>query len=1376
MQQLIKQKGFLEPTLPQKLGIPEIIAGKNVLIIAPTGSGKTEATMLPVFDLVSKNNLKPISVLYINPLRSLSRDLLERLVWWASKLDIDISVRHGDVGAKERAVQREMPPHVLITTPETLGAILPGKVMHEHLRNVKYVIIDEVHELVESKRGVQLSLLLERLAEISSFQRIGLSATVGSPELVAKFFKLDNIIHAELQKKYDIKVEAPRPTVEDKTVSDELLIGEETTARLRRLYELIKSHQSILIFTNTRETAEVLSSRLRSLDKELKQTVHHGSLSKEKRIKSEHEFKAQMLKSLICLAKGTRVLLQNGSWQHIESLNCSSPLIGLDKTLKLIPSYGRFVVNKDKKSVVNLKTAAGFEISCTPNHLFLTVDMSKGVCWKPLQSFSIGDPIAIIRKAGIGSDEADFLEQLPRHLYVKISKSKIGKVKTVLWNRNLTYKKLGEQLGVRHNRLRSFLSSYKAIRLDTLECITQVLNLALGDFLPDTFGSKNYPRYKIPKYVSSGFCGFLGFLLADGTVTKRNRSVRLFNKNLELLRAYAKPLQNDFGATSRIFCGKENVYVSTSYLTWLQNLLEKWGVPIGRKAKIVAVPDIIFRLPLAHRAAFLAGYFDGDGNYEYKNNKLVGLMFNTFSLRMADDLQKLLLGLGCIASKRLRPGQNGYVVSVLGGEHLRSVLKLCEFLKRPKFQPSQEGYCNQDVIPNIGAMLSKLRNESNSVYNRDTPEIMNLLNSDIYWDSVHDIVPDEKKEVFDIIDVTPSGCFVAEGFVTHNCTSSLELGIDIGSIDLVIQYLSPRQVTRLVQRIGRSGHRVGAVSEGIVMSGDEDLFEATVIANNAMRGRLEEVKVHNLATDVLASQIVGITLDEYEATDEKIYNIVKRAYPYNTLEKKDFLGILKFLDELRLVWLNPVKNGFLVKRRRQSWEYYFENLSTIPDTRQYRVISIIQHEPIGNLDEAFIAEHGLPGEKFVCSGRAWRIIQIDGTKVIVEPIEDIESAIPAWEGELIPVPYSIAQGVGELRKAVAEKKAGVDRPSLRIMEQIVEKHKETHTLPTHNNFLMENYKDFIIIHACCGSLVNDTLGRYIAAKLTQDTGVSVNIKTDPYRIMLQTIAKPEDAKKILMEAGDIEETLMKEVERSSMFKYRFLHVAKRFGVIARHARYDKINLNRLVKEYVNSPVYNEALREIVLEKMDIENARHVLEKLQKAEIKLVLAPGLSLLGSNGLTKQFAEVMKPRMPEKEIQLAFKRRLLATRVRLVCMNCTEYNLVLSVRSVENQPECTKCHSRLIAVTRRSFLSADKLVKKKTAKKELNAEEQKEFQNLRRSADLVIVYGRRAVEALAARGVGPQTAARILSMLHTNKEQFYNDILAAEKNFAKTRIYWN
>lgn len=917
LQSLIKQKGFLEPTLPQVLGIPEILSGKNVLIIAPTSTGKTEASCLPIFDRIYKEQLPPIAMLYVNPLRSLSRDLLDRLVWWADKLDLGIAVRHGDVSAKERAIQREVPPHILVTTPETLGAILTGKKMKEHLRKVKYVVIDEVHELVESKRGIQMTLILERLREIAGdFQRIGLSATVGNPETVADFIGGAKIIRAEMTKKYDIKVESPRPGVKDKLIADDLAIGLETTARLRRVHDLIQDHRSVLVFTNTRETAEVLASRLRNLDKNLKHEVHHGSLSKERRIRSEQLFKTQQLKSLIA-------------------------------------------------------------------------------------------------------------------------------------------------------------------------------------------------------------------------------------------------------------------------------------------------------------------------------------------------------------------------------------------------------------------------------------------------------------------------------------TSSLELGIDIGSIDLVIQYLSPRQVTKLIQRVGRAGHTVRETSKGVVLSGDEDVFESTVIANRAMKKHLEQPKPHDKALDVLANQIVGIAMDMNDASEDKIYDIVKRAYPYKSLDKKEFNDIVKFLELLHLIWVNRGVTSYTIRRKRRSFNYFFENLSTIPDTRQYKVVSIIEGEPVGNLDESFIAEHGHPGEKFITAGRAWRVIQVENRKVTVEPIEDIESAIPAWEGELIPVPYEVAQQVGKLRKYIAENLSSnlvkklkseyhIDENSAITMMDVIKKQKEYHIIPDDKKFLIENYKDFVIIHSCCGSLVNDTIGRYLAAKITEESGVSVNMKNDPYRIILQTLYKPEKIEGSLKKADDIEELLKDSVQRSSMFKWRFLHVAKRFGIISRNVEYDKINLNKIVQQYENTPAYKETMREVFLEKMDVSKAREVLEDIAKGKIKIVIQPGLSYLGSLGLTHQFAEVMKPLMPEKEIYNAFKKRLLNTSVRLICVNCGDYMNIKPVKKVEEQPECPKCGSRLIAAVRRGFRSASDIVKKKIKKKHMNEEEMKEFQNIRRSADLVIVYGKKAVVTLAGRGVGPQTAARILSTLPDRKKLFA-EILHAEKEFARTKKYW-
>jgi ATP-dependent Lhr-like helicase len=192
------------------------------MIISQTGTGKTLAVMLPVFKKILDEETKPITALYITPLKALNRDLQDRLVWWANKLEFEIAVRHGDTSAYQRRQQMEFPPDVLIITLETLQPILTGKKIREHLRNIKYVILDEVHETVESKRGIQLALGLERLKKLcGDFQLIMLSATIGSPDKVANFYSAGrnvNIVRAETAKQYDIKVISPRPISKDSEI------------------------------------------------------------------------------------------------------------------------------------------------------------------------------------------------------------------------------------------------------------------------------------------------------------------------------------------------------------------------------------------------------------------------------------------------------------------------------------------------------------------------------------------------------------------------------------------------------------------------------------------------------------------------------------------------------------------------------------------------------------------------------------------------------------------------------------------------------------------------------------------------------------------------------------------------------------------------------------------------------------------------------------------------------------------------------------------------------------------------------------------------------------------------------------------------------
>ena len=224
VQKALVEMGFTDPSLPQTKAFPPILRGENVLLIAPTGTGKTEAVLLPIFSKLfeQKNAVKKgIKVIYITPLRALNRDMLKRLQFWSQKLDISVDVRHGDTEMKIHRKQAKQPPQMLVTTPETLQAILPGSQMRRHLRSVEFVVVDEVHDLGSSKRGAQLSLALERLQQVTGkgFQRIGLSATIGNPEEIAKYLagtkRKVTIIQTSPEKNYRYRVEHPSPVEQD---------------------------------------------------------------------------------------------------------------------------------------------------------------------------------------------------------------------------------------------------------------------------------------------------------------------------------------------------------------------------------------------------------------------------------------------------------------------------------------------------------------------------------------------------------------------------------------------------------------------------------------------------------------------------------------------------------------------------------------------------------------------------------------------------------------------------------------------------------------------------------------------------------------------------------------------------------------------------------------------------------------------------------------------------------------------------------------------------------------------------------------------------------------------------------------------------------
>ncbi len=946
VQKALAEYGFTEPTLPQTKAFPPILAGENVLLIAPTGTGKTEAVLLPIFSkLVEQKSAEPhgIQVIYITPLRALNRDMLKRLQYWSQKLDITVDVRHGDTEMKIRRKQAQKPPQMLVTTPETLQAILPGSQMRRHLKEVQYVVVDEVHDLASSKRGAQLSLALERLQLVTgrAFQRIGLSATIGNPQEIAKYLagthRKIGIVEASAEKRYRYSVENPLPTEKDYELAGKLETSPEAAARIRRILELVDSHQSTLIFVNSRTVAEVLGHKLAQLGRE-DIAVHHGSISKEERIAIEDAFKAGQLKAIIC-------------------------------------------------------------------------------------------------------------------------------------------------------------------------------------------------------------------------------------------------------------------------------------------------------------------------------------------------------------------------------------------------------------------------------------------------------------------------------------TSTLELGIDVGQVDLVIQYMSPRQVNSLIQRVGRSGHRLGRESEGtIVTVYPDDTLEALASIKNAKAGLIEPVPMHVGALDVLAHQIAGLLMDEQPQTVGELTQLIHRGYLYHKIQKTELLDLLRFLNSLNQLRLNEDES--VLTKTRRTRIYYYENLSMIPDERRYPVINIISDRKIGTLGDEFMALHARVGLNFIMKGKVWRIVQIEeeaGT-VHVVPSEDPMASVPGWDGEILPVPYELAQQTGQNRERIAAvlketgsvdvatevlaKELGSDKASMtEAISEVYEHLKIGAPLPTQDHIVLEAYDRYIIVHACFGELVNKTLGGIFDSVLSEREVIS-GWWTDGYRILIEA---PRKLNK--MELAELPQTLFgltdQQVDSAFQtyldakfpFGYKMKFVAERFGVLPRGKTMSYQRQAELKSRFDNTPVYRETIREAMMEKVDLEKAKQIMHDVEDGKIKVTtyLSYEKPTPLAYHILSKYGDVTELMAPEKVLVNNVDKLKMAIDARettLLCMKCGEWTTHQKIKELPEEPRCGNCGSGLLAPLYRSqdLAHLQDALKRRREGKEVTPEELKELSQARRKADLILSYGKEAVRALQVKGVGPETASRILGKMHPQKGDFYMDLLKAKIQFLRTREYWD
>jgi ATP-dependent Lhr-like helicase len=627
------------------------------------------------------------------------------------------------------------------------------------------------------------------------------------------------------------------------------------------------------------------------------------------------------------------------------------------------------------------------------------------------------------------------------------------------------------------------------------------------------------------------------------------------------------------------------------------------------------------------------------------------------------------------------------------------------------------------------------------------------------------------------------------------CTSSLELGIDVGSVDFIIQYMSPRQAARLIQRIGRSEHRLRGVAKGLIVGASvDDILESAVIARNAKNEKLEPTFIHENALDVLAHQIAGFTLDLRRLTVGEAFEIVKR--PYRDLTPEAFMSVVKQLGAGRVI---TAQEDVLRPRFPNTFRYYYQNLSMIPDMKRYLVFDFFRKRKIGTLDQDFVARKCKSGTELIMHGQTWKVIAVneDQLSVEVEPTAPTLNAIPSWEGEIIPVSYEVASEVGRLRGVISSE---LDDPaelaqltnSLHVTEGAMQKavesirsHTESYPVPTDTVAVVEKFENCVIVHACLGTLANETLSLALSSLLSARLGVYVAAQSDSYRIALVCPFKIESrlVEKELRQLtpGQLDEVVGRALEDSNTFAWRHWHVAKRFGAVERTAEYKASRARLLVKVFKGTPIEEETKREVLLEKLDLEHAKEFIERiidsavsLQTVEEREATCSPLALPIVDKIIPH--DLLRPAIPSKSLTQIIKERLLASRVRLVCVYKGDWDGIRVVGELPETIRCPHCRSTLIAATYLGDDGLAKLVKRRTRGQKLPEEQEQAYKRAWLSASLMQTNGKKAAIVMSGRGVGPTTAVRVLRKLHRSEEDFYVDILKAEREYARTRLFWD
>jgi ATP-dependent Lhr-like helicase len=559
-----------------------------------------------------------------------------------------------------------------------------------------------------------------------------------------------------------------------------------------------------------------------------------------------------------------------------------------------------------------------------------------------------------------------------------------------------------------------------------------------------------------------------------------------------------------------------------------------------------------------------------------------------------------------------------------------------EDMREPGGDSREEGWEPRSIWPSIYPALVELVRAHRStivfVNNRRLAERLALRLNELAEEEIArahhgSLAREQRTQIEEDLKAGRIPCLVA--------TSSLELGIDMGAVDLVIQVESPKSVARGLQRIGRAGHSLGEVSRGrIFPKFRADLLESAVVAQRMRAGLIEETQIPRNPLDVLAQHIVAICADE-EVEVAELHRLVCRAYPFADLSRAQLENVLDMLagrypsDEFaelrpRIIW---DRTAGVLRGRPGARRLAVTNAGTIPDRGLFGVfIAGDGGGRVGELDEEMVYE-ARAGQVIVLGASSWRIEEITRDRVLVSPAPGVPGAVPFWKGEGIGRPYELGEAIGKFaRQLLASRDPKVpdldERAERNLLAFLREQERATGALPSDRTVVVERFRDEIGDWRLCiltpfGARVHAPWAMAVGARLRESLGLEVQSiwSDDGIAFHLPDADSPPATDLLMLDPDELEDLVLAEVGQTALFGARFRENATRALLIPRRRpgertplwqqRLKAQGLLQVARKYASFPIVLETYRECLQDVFDLPALKRLLGRLRARELDLV---------------------------------------------------------------------------------------------------------------------------------------------------------------------------